>query len=442
MVAVVLVAGVAMQAHGGEPIETRRDVILQPDPGTEISGYQVLSIRYDFTRKLAIRAVTYDDGHGAKRLDTTENPLRYDPGHYSVILCAQCLRAKKVTVAVEFTPDSHVPKIIRTYAIAHLPVIRVKSAPIAGEPGMLKLDASASFDPEGGPLKLEWYLPDGILTGPSISVPATIVRDSQVVVKATTLRGRDAIVYFPQEPKKQKAATAVQDENLTCTGMEVIDSGISLLNPELKLGPSLKEGTQLELKADKKTLAKDYTLYFGFEVRANIMKGDKILQEGQDAARTLNYNQSSGDHSKPEYKNGEGRKSRTSSDLDGTKRDAPFPDSPSPPDDWNKMVEDDYSFHPINAQAQNFGDKPDAWLDIKMKGMHLTPPNTRRIIWDDQPGLETLRAGADISKGMTYKAYFRAWMDPDITKCEKFFKVEEEIDANGVVKTNKLTPLP
>ena len=385
----------------------------------------MISIDYDVRRELSIKNITITSELGQQDLITENNPLNEGSGMFEAVLCAECMETNQIQLTVEFNEEQE--PISVNYSINKMAQVEV-----IGEQNnnMVFLDASQSTDPEGVDLSYRWFLTDTIVADPRLTIPLDSLVQNPVLLEVTdgVTVVNDVVTYDPIT-----GTPTFTPERLKCTAMSVVSTNKSVLNPELDLGAFPPVGTQLPLTGTK--LSRSYRLGFAFEVRATIVPHTAVLDEGHDIAAS--YSLEASDNTKKQDWRGRRRKEPNRSDYEPGQKTAGFPNPLPAAGTHPPFVADDYDHHPTTG----FSDKNTATgiqrFSIKAKGLYKDGANTK-MAWYDQPGL-VLRANTDVSKGLYYKAYFRAWMKPTIPPCQKYYIVEIVVDNTGKVTKNSIT---
>jgi len=219
-------------------------------------------------------------------------------------------------------------------------------------------------------------------------------------------------------------------DHYVCEDLEIFTGHPPLLNGGLALGADPAVGTALPLDGSG-NLMMDYSLGHAFEVRGTIIVPGPVFDEGQDVAYTIMLS-----GAVVSTATGQRRTPANRSVLSGSYvAPVPIPIAGSgvhPP-----MVFDNYDHHPnIGYLWRNNTPTGPQFSFVKSKGVEFQNGNML-MIWADKPS-HRLDAGTNMNGGFYAVFYFRAWMDPDLTKCEKHFLVEIEVDGSGVVTKNEL----
>ncbi len=408
-----------------DPASPDYGIQIFPQNNATIWGYQILVILYNSEMDLQISDVQIAQGGLMQSLIRDDNPLRNDPGEYNIEIDVESITEPNIQIIVEFA-DGVAEPIIYNYSVNHMPVINVIGE-FSG--GMAYLDASSSVDPEGQPLTFMWESAGTVYSTPEISIPMDQLLEQPVFISVTddNAKTNDLIKYNPTLDE-----VMLVKNGLRCINMDIAKDGAAMLEGITTLGPTIAVGDTLPVGADLK-LTRDFMLGYNFEVRATLNNSNDTLDEGQDVARTAGAGALV-----TLVKKGLRRMESNRSELVPGEVSAPYPTTIPPPAN-TVMVEDSYDNHPRPAY---YKENTATGIEIKTHnskglGRYL---NVSYIVWSDQPGL-SIRRGADISKGAYYKGYFRSWMIPDVTLCEKYYTVEIVVDSTGVVTKNELTVL-
>ncbi len=411
------------------------DVSIYPPGYTTLSEYQIISFVYDLEEPMEIEDIlVYSDGVEASLINDT-NPLLERRGRYDIVLCTDCLPGNSAIVKYIFK-EAQIPDMIINYNINHSPVVNVQ---VEKEGDMLFLDAGSSIDPEGRLLEFTWQFNDTVFEGPVFSATSGQINDDPplLTVNDGSVSVRGLVVVFTDNGDYAKF---LNGNSCKCTNLTVASSGKSLTNPEITLGPNQKENEIIELDADKK-LKRDYYLGYTFEVRSKLVIDTNYnsIDEGQDVAST-DYLMFKGEFKKMDWKGKRRHETNRSTYLPGTFT-APFPDLSQPhPANGYPTVTDNYDFHPEFGYTYIPDNNGIKYVNINKKKL-IKVGKDYYIVWLDIPGAR-LKKGWDMSKGYKMSCYFRSWMEPDLSQCQKFFIVEMDIDSNGKVLKNKLTMIP
>ena len=415
----------------GEEIDLT--VELVPSGEQVISGNQEMLVLYDIRRTIEVKDIMYDTGEGFKPVDTSGSPPVINPGEYKFIFCAECLDAPKVKLKVEFTKESETEPLETEYTIDRLPVINLIAEET--EPGIVILNAGESIDPEGKELQFTWLSDTMSVEGPLFGGNIDSINS-----KVTYLIVSDGVSVINKLIKIDRGPEGIQVPGarnvfLTCTSMNVFIKGISLLNPALMLGPVPNIGDTLPIDKTTKKLTRDFYVGHKFEVGGTVVRGPNQLIVGQDVS-TTSVKGVDTTVTQGFKRNADGKT------FDKKKKIAPLCPVPAPKKftPAPSLIADDYStlvFNSIFYQNTNTGVK-----QIAIVGKNVAKQTRMGLIsaWFDAPG-SVFRKGFDFSKGYKRNSLFRAFMKEDITKCEKYFYYELEIDSNGVVKKNTITVL-
>lgn len=409
-----------------DPATPDYGIHVYPENGSKIWGYQMISIQYNSLMTINISDVRLTAGGVTQSLITQNNPVFSEQGLFAIELNAEAIAGTSATVVIEFENNVAAP-IVMNYIVNHMPVLQVFAEVIGNQ---VLFDASTSTDPDGDSLIYTWLLPDTTFSSPQITVPQALAQQTTFLIG---LSDGTALLQDFLEFDATGQEYILLGNNLKCIGMEIAKNGPAKGTWVATLGPTLPIGTQLEVTNGK--LTRNYVLKYNFEVRATLERSAIDLKEGQDVARTaLMMHEGS-------YltllKSGQSRNPADRSQLLPGKVFAPFPDPvPVPPPDPT-MVSDSYDHHP----------RPAMYYENTSSGMIVKPCNSKmlgrdenklQIIWIDQPGWN-LFVGTEVTHPIVYKAFFRSWMMPDLNLCQRYFKVEIEVDATGMVVNNQLT---
>ncbi len=411
---------------------------LYPESNALLTGWQEIYVDLNGREEpVEIESVTLFAGQEENRIDGADLDVRINPESLAFTLNMDQIQSNELDLALILDAPSGKDTLMGHYLVNHSPVVNIQSQPV--NDNEVQLDLARSFDPDGDELSFEWGLWDTIITTPSIRIhkdtlevnpPFLTVSDGITVIDGIV--GQDL-----------NGDTVILPFLYTCVDLDIRadDDDTPYLNPDVPLGPMLKKGTKLDIEDGKFT--RDYHIGYTFEVSAVIKPHKKKLKEGQLVARTA-------------------RAKNITEDKVGTTPDgkkgvkAPFPDDEDAKD--IVVVKDNYNHHPkrgrlkINTETGVFvmkqkvmtADGKEAVVGGSVQKNRYSERaglgTKHRLVWVDQPGI-TVKKGDPIGDGVSYKAYFVAWMDEDRKKCERKFKVEIEVNAKGRVTRNKLTVL-
>lgn len=412
-----------------DPTAPDYGIQVYPENGAVIWGYQILLIAYNSSFNIQVSDIKISIGGQMQSLIRDDNPMRHDLGEYNIEVDAETIPADNIQIIIEFVNNVASP-IYLNYTINHMPVLEV-TGEVSGN--MIYLDAGSTVDPEEQPLSFTWKTGDSTFSTPQISVPIYQMLEHPVFISVTdgTTIVDDLVQYNPTSEE----VTLVKDK-LKCVNLDIAKDGQAMLPGDPPLGPMIAEGETLPVGADKK-LTRDVMVGYSFEVRATLQPSAEILDEGQDVARTAVIN-IDGNHV-TFIKKGVRRKDPNRSEYEPGQVEAPYP-ATIPPPAQPVLVEDSYDHHP--RLAYYYVNTPTG-IEVKSSDSKQLGDfvSVSYIVWSDQPGM-TLKKGVDLSTGASYKAYFRSWLMPDLSLCQKYYTVEIEIDNTGKVTKNKLTVLP
>jgi hypothetical protein len=212
----------------------------------------------------------------------------------------------------------------------------------------------------------------------------------------------------------------------------------SVLNPDedrIKLGPNILD-QQLPVEKNKKgklVMKQDYLIFFAFEVHAIIEQGTEDLIEGQDKAATWSECDKDGNQKEISVSGSQRIESDRKHYIYGSKA-APFKEAWLSEGIPDVFVGDDYSEHPSQGKFYINTDQGVKYIPkINKKGIV-----GGEVVWLDQPRWE-LKKGNYIGNGLFWRAYFRAWLIPDLGACQKYFTIEFKVDTTGKVTANTFT---
>lgn len=411
-----------------DPASPDYGIQIYPENNATIWGYQLLVIFYNSEMDIQVSDVKIVQGELIQSLIRDNNPLRNDPGEFNIEIDVESITEPNIQIIVEFA-DGVAEPINYNYSVNHMPIINVIGE-FSG--GMAYLDASTSVDPEGQPLTFMWESAGTVYFTSEISIPMDQLLEQPVFISVTdgTAKTNDLVKYNPTLDE-----VMLVKNGLRCINMDIAKDGQAMLEGITTLGPTIAAGDTLPVGADLK-LTRDFKVGYCFEVRATLNNSNDTLDEGQDIARTFGITHNG--VLVTFVKKGLRRKESNRSELEPGQVRAPYPTTIPPPAN-TVMVEDSYDNHPRPAFYRV---NTATGIEIKSSNSKALGrySNVSYIVWSDQPGI-SLRRGTDISKGAFYKAYFRSWMIPDLTLCEKYYTVEIVIDSTGVVTKNELIVL-
>ena len=411
-----------------------------PAAGSTLSGYQDVVVTYARSSRARVTAAIYGAPGRLDRI-VPNDAIRHEPDGDHLLICAECVGTRTLSLRLEF--GARWRALNETYPV-HLRPDIVVNAQANADRSMVLLDASRSRSLLGGKLTFSWIRAQGPpVFGPTLAMPAP----EPGLFEPALLRVTDerlsfyTLVYVDVERQSDgsyKPVAHYKEEHLKCTALKVADSGASVLNPAISLGPTLKKGDSVPLDANNKTTS-NALLFYRFEVRGTIVPDkDSVLLEGQDAAGTFSNPSPGVTNNGP--KKGHERKSHKPGDYGKEQVETPFPANPSgssPP----KMSQDDYEYHPDVGKTFIIKDGRLVELPLRAKDFGQDPDSGNiDLVWFDDPGI-VIKKGSDMSHGASARAYFDAWMDPDYSVCHKRFTIEMEIDKTGKVTTSALTML-
>jgi len=409
-----------------EPPAPDYGIRVYPENGAVIWGYQILRIAFNSSFDIQVSDIKISHGGITESLIRDDNPISYFIGEYTIELNAESIPENSVEVIIEFM-NNVVSPIIYTYTVNHMAVINIVGE-ISGNQAFL--DASTSEDPDGQTLTYTWETNTGSVSGPQLETNLKEITEEGVLISVSdgTSLSTDLVYYDSEESEFTLAK-----DHMKCFLLEIDTTGYSECVPlGTPLGPTISPGTQLLVDANVR-LTRDYVIGYKFEVVATLQYDTTVLDEGQDVAASATV-VIEGSLQNVDIRGSRRQEQNRSLYLPGLYV-APFPTTIPPPSE-PVLIQDSYDHHPRPATYEANTSTGVSTSTINSKKM-IRFDKYPTIIWFDRPGT-IFKAGADLSKGRSYNAYFRSWMMPDVTKCQKYFMVQIEIDSTGKVTRNRL----
>jgi hypothetical protein len=398
-------------------------ITISPANNAVIWGNQVVSLEYDIYFVVRLKSITVSGGSYQKSLTNDSLIVRYDQGSYNFILPTEQIPGHSVAITYEFYNEDIDP-ITCTYVINHMPVIHFTYSKVGYD---LMLDLSGSTDPENKTLSFTWQTKDTVAHESTFTTTQDALMANPILIQVADdlAHTTDIVSIVPGTGE-----VILLTQKLKCIDLAVNISGPSLNAPGRNLGPNVDEGFQLDVD-ENKILKKSFVIGFMFEVQGTIVAGEDIILEGQDIAKTSQYRNT-------EYiKQGRKRDPANRGNLLPGTVNAPYP-NPFPPATEPEMVEDDYTYHPSRGKIKVNGTNGVEKVEVMNKQV-LMDGGVIKMVWNDQPDI-LLPEGDDLKKGIEIKRFFRAWMMPDLSLCQKYFIYELNIDNTGKIIKNKVTP--